>query len=1851
MFTTRFRLVVHFLALLVVILLLGAASPAFSQGVWEWQSPLPRVSLFGVWGSAPDDVFAVGAKGTILHYDGSSWTDMDPHTGTGFNGVWGTSSTNVLAVGTGGTVLRFDGSQWTPVSVGTSQTLFSIWGTSASDVFIAGAAGTVLHFNGTMWTAMSTGTTSDLWAIWGTSPNDVFAAGNGGTILHYNGTGWSAMASGTSELLFYLWGSSPNDVYALGTSSFRHYNGTVWADVECPTPYPVSIWGSSADSIFLAGDSGDIFHYNGTVWESIAYIDLLLMGIWGTSASDVFAVGERGVIAHYDGTFWNRVDDAEPGGLEDVWGTSGNDVFAVGTRGIYYYTGSVWIQMDSGSFRGVWGSSSTNVFAVGGAGKVSRFNGDYWSSAEYPTSHDLYDVWGSSATDVFAVGESGTILRYNGSTWTPMSSGCSEHIFAVWGSSSTDVFAAGDNGTILHYDGSGWNSMLAAPGFSFQGVWGSSSTDVFAVGDYGLILHYDGTSWSGMDAGTFEDLLAVWGTSGTNVLASGWGGTILHYDGTSWSSVENGAYDGLSGIWGSSASDIFVVGKQTILHLVFPLCSAEIQPAGAVFEPGTAVGTIHVSAQSGCEWTAESSADWLSVTSGSSGSGSGNVNFAVAANQWEERLAYIAVAGRRFYVRQLSGCTYVFNPTSSTFDTTGGTGTIEVTTLCSWTASQDSDSWEWLDIVSGSWGTGPGIVSYTVSYNYSGRPRSGRIEINGRPFYISQAFSCTYELSPQGALFRSSGGQGDITVTSGTGCAWTAQSSVPWISVTAGASGSGLGTVHYTVEPSDSPRIGTILIGGRQFSVSQTPFTWEVHNPLPEHGTLNEIWGSSNSNVLAVGYDGTILQYNGVSWTPMASGTDDDLDGIWGSSPTDVFAVGQGGTILHYDGAAWTSMNSGTDDWLEGAWGSSSSNVFAVGWNGQIVHYNGATWQSMPSGTAEDLAAVWGSSANNVFAVGESGTILHYDGTSWTSMASGTTGGLRAVWGTSASNVFAAGASPNVILHYDGSSWAVSLTTAEWESLSAVWGSSPSDVFASGYDHLFHYDGLTWTEVAEEVPELTSIWGTSATHVFGVDADSRIWLYDGAAFQSMTCGARNDLNDVWGSSATDVFAVGSEGRVLRGDGSTWNPVPSDTQEELSGVWGSSFDNVFAVGGHGIVIRWDGTAWTAMASGIHTALNDVSGSSSDNVFAVGVGGTIIHYDGTSWLPMESGTYRDLNGVWTSSSNNAFAVGREGIILHYDGSTWSSMTSGTICHLGGIWGTSPTDVFVVGDGVILHHDGTQWTRVASEWYQAVWGTGSSNVFAVSGFMGEIARFDGTAWCSMPVPTRNSLSGIWADEGGAAFAVGRGGRILHLVLPDCSASINPDASVFQPAGGAGQFHLTATSGCLWTVETSAGWIHLTSAASGSGDANVTFTVDANSGVTPRLGYITVAGRHFMLGQVGLPAPDLTLGKYHSGHDGSQLQYTIRVDNVGAAATSGTLTLTDQLPAQLAFVSASGWPCSAAGQLVTCTSGDPMGPGGHTLVTINTQRMGPVPPIVRNTAQVSCTGDADESNNHADDSRAANHSPHANAGFDHSAREHTVVSLDGSASSDDESYDELHLTYSWVQTAGTAVTISNPNAESPTFVAPLLGGAGSLQLTFQLTVDDGWSQASDSVVVTVLPHTFGDVSPSHIFYRYVEKIVAAGITAGCGPGTYCVDAPVTRAQMAVFLLKGKHGSSYVPPAQTGLFGDVPLGHWAGAWIERFAAEGITAGCGPSTYCPDGPVTRAQMAIFLLKAKYGSSYVPPEPTGVFQDVPVGHWAGRWIERLAAEGITAGCGATTYCPDAPVTRGQMAVFLSKTFGL
>ena len=164
------------------------------------------------------------------------------------------------------------------------------------------------------------------------------------------------------------------------------------------------------------------------------------------------------------------------------------------------------------------------------------------------------------------------------------------------------------------------------------------------------------------------------------------------------------------------------------------------------------------------------------------------------------------------------------------------------------------------------------------------------------------------------------------------------------------------------------------------------------------------------------------------------------------------------------------------------------------------------------------------------------------------------------------------------------------------------------------------------------------------------------------------------------------------------------------------------------------------------------------------------------------------------------------------------------------------------------------------------------------------------------------------------------------------------------------------------------------------------------------------------------------------------------------------------------------------------------------------------------------------------------------------------------------------------------------------------------------------------------------------------IEAIVAAGITVGCSQGLYCPSAPITRAEMAVFLLRA---IGQAPPGDApyrAYFTDVPASQWYTPHVEKLYELGITSGLGNGGYGPGLSVTRAEMAAFLVRAL---SLPAAATAGSFVDVQVTAWYSPFVEALRQSGITLGCAATpaSYCPGGLVLRDQMASFLARGRGL
>jgi hypothetical protein len=301
-------------------------------------------------------------------------------------------------------------------------------------------------------------------------------------------------------------------------------------------------------------------------------------------------------------------------------------------------------------------------------------------------------------------------------------------------------------------------------------------------------------------------------------------------------------------------------------------CSWSLSPASAAPAAAGGSGSVTVSAGTGCTWFATSSAPWLTVTAGAAGSGNGTVGWAAAANPSSSpRTATLDVAGQPFTVTQAgASCSASsISPASASYAAAAASGSVALTIPagCSWTASSDATAW--LTITSGASGAGSGSVAYAVTANGAAASRTGTLTVAGHAFAVAQGgTACTWNLAASSTSVPATLGSGTASVTSPAGCAWTASSEVPWITLTSGATGSGNGTVSFqtTANPGPSPRAGTITVAGLPFTVNQAgaPCTY-VTSPTPAELTGSTFSAAAGAGVVSV------TAPTGCAWTATAT--------------------------------------------------------------------------------------------------------------------------------------------------------------------------------------------------------------------------------------------------------------------------------------------------------------------------------------------------------------------------------------------------------------------------------------------------------------------------------------------------------------------------------------------------------------------------------------------------------------------------------------------------------------------------------------------------------------------------------------------------------------------------------------------------------------------------------------------------------------------------------------------------------------------------------------------------------------------------------------------------------------------
>ncbi len=247
--------------------------------------------------------------------------------------------------------------------------------------------------------------------------------------------------------------------------------------------------------------------------------------------------------------------------------------------------------------------------------------------------------------------------------------------------------------------------------------------------------------------------------------------------------------------------------------------------APSMLDAGGGAASFSITAQPECAWTATSSVSWISALSPASGQGNSDVEFRVAPNDGGSgREGDIVVNGSLLHVAQRAPCRYEVSPPAQSASASGDGGSVTVTTSaeCAWSATTDVG---WISLSSPLTGSGRGSVGYTVAPNGNASERVGAITIGGQRSVITQSgvgASCSFAISPASQSIGATGGSGTVAMSTQQSCRWTATSNAAWITVTSGGSGTGNGTVGFSVGANTgAARTGTISIGGRTFTISQ----------------------------------------------------------------------------------------------------------------------------------------------------------------------------------------------------------------------------------------------------------------------------------------------------------------------------------------------------------------------------------------------------------------------------------------------------------------------------------------------------------------------------------------------------------------------------------------------------------------------------------------------------------------------------------------------------------------------------------------------------------------------------------------------------------------------------------------------------------------------------------------------------------------------------------------------------------------------------------------------------------------------------------------------------------------------
>ncbi len=412
------------------------------------------------------------------------------------------------------------------------------------------------------------------------------------------------------------------------------------------------------------------------------------------------------------------------------------------------------------------------------------------------------------------------------------------------------------------------------------------ANQVFSVSQVGRPCTYklspiDRTHGYGAAADTV-DLTTLDGCTWTVVNTNDWITISSSPTGTGSTQVQY-SVDANAGL--SNRTGVVTIGSEAfrVTQIGSP-CTYSITPGSRTHGYGAAAGTVSVTTLNGCEWLVENTNSWITITSGLTGTGPGEVSYSVAANDtFNDRSGVVVIGGQPFNLgQQGQTCSYKLSPEDRLHGSGASSGTVSVTANdgCNWTVSNTN---AWITISSSTTGSGNGEFSYTIPPNISALERTGLVFVADQVFTLNQrgAF-CLFEFSPTNRIHGPAQETAQVAISSLTSCSWTVVSTNSWITLTSSPDGTNFGTVTYTVAPNPTrnERTGMLTIPGDPFALftvtqSGSDCTWVIAPTEATHGP-----GSESGLITVTAGDGcnwTVENPN--DWITISAGESGSGDG------------------------------------------------------------------------------------------------------------------------------------------------------------------------------------------------------------------------------------------------------------------------------------------------------------------------------------------------------------------------------------------------------------------------------------------------------------------------------------------------------------------------------------------------------------------------------------------------------------------------------------------------------------------------------------------------------------------------------------------------------------------------------------------------------------------------------------------------------------------------------------------------------------------------------------------------------------------------------------------------------------